>query len=109
VSDGSEGEDQMLDLNPSPEETLYEDARRRGELSEEVETMVNEIMNELNVPSNDTQDAVGIKLGPINSDLVDPAEQERARLAHLKRQIQAGTYRVDPLAIARGIMLRGDL
>jgi hypothetical protein len=80
-------------------------------LGEEVESMVAEMMDELDMMTRnyEEQDVVDIRVPPVNSDLSDPREAEQARLAVLKKRIAEGSYKVDPLTIARNMMLRGDV
>lgn len=82
-----------------------------SDFGEEVDSMVAEMMDELETMTRnyEDQDMVDIRVPPSNSDLTDPREAEAARLAVLKRQIQEGSYKVDPLTIARNMMLLGDI
>ncbi len=74
----------------------------------EIDTMVDEILDELR-QTHGTAISQRISLPPIHSDMGDPAQQEQEKIARLKRMIAAGQYKVSPVAIARGILDKGDL
>lgn len=85
-----------------------------GEISLEAEAdaIANEIIEELGLEAMLAEEPVRqtavISIGHANGDM-SSQELDARKIARLRRQIRAGEYKVDAMAIATSMVLSGDL
>lgn len=79
-------------------------------LEQEAMEMAAEILEELDLERHTKKTGtMTISLGRANSDLTCAEDTDRELIARFQRRIARGEYKVDPMAIATGLVLSGDL